>query len=50
MPDHLTVAGHFFVPTPEVTMCITDEIVFRSTHRSRKFFNPDVEVNHARPS
>ena len=35
---------------PEVTMCITNEVIFRSTHRSRKFFNPDVEVNHARPS
>lgn len=32
-------------------MCITNEVVFPcSTHRSRKFFNPDVEVNHARPS
>lgn len=31
-------------------MCITNEVIFRSTHRSSKFFNPDVEVNHARPS
>ncbi len=31
-------------------MFITNEAVPRSTHRSRKFFNPDVEVNHARPS
>ena len=50
MPDHLPWPGIFFVHNPEVTMCITNEVVFRNTHRSREFFNPDVEINHARPS